>query len=141
MDRRKEYKEKYGDVPEKFIDESIKIDRHTNYSLYKDALGRAIYYGNENELYKHRIADYKISNELTNDNDIFYPYLEKALGKLKVLRPKEYDTLYSYYLSENPKNISEIAVERGVSKQAVSKMLAKARKHLKILVIKYKNQT
>ena len=138
MDRRKKYKKMYGNVPENFIDESIKIDRHISYSKNKDPLGRALYFGNENDLYQHKIAVQIINKEKNKESS--YPYLEKALKKLKAVKPMEYETLYSYYLSDDPKNIKEIAAARGISKQAVSKMLANARKHLKTLVIYYKNK-
>ena len=58
MDRRKYYRERYGDIPENILNELIRLDRHEEYIKRKDPIGRAILYGDETELYRSAIIKY-----------------------------------------------------------------------------------
>ncbi len=129
------------DVPNSIEKHYNRILRREEYLLEKDPLGSAVFFGNEDELYKYNIVGYIISKENEqNRSDNGYEFLTKALDKMKKVYPMEYEVLESYYLSENHKSIIEIANDRGISKQAVSKLLSRAKKHLKTLVIYYKNK-
>ena len=138
--KKKHYYIKLDNVSSEFEKQYNKIVRKEEYLLEKDPIGNAVFFGNEDELYKHKIVDYITAKENDKiESQRCKEYLRNALAELKIKYPLEYSILESYYLSDKRMNTIEIAKSRNISKQAVSKLLCKAKKHLKSLVLYYRN--
>ena len=120
---------KFDNVHHKFEENYNHITRQQEYSYEKDALGRALFFGNEDDLHKYRIADKRRKE-----------YLGMALAELKENYPMEYTVFTSRYSPNDPMSISQIACMIGMSKTTVYRKIEKARKHLQALVNKYKKE-
>jgi hypothetical protein len=89
---KKHYWENFGDEVSDEIEKSYnRIVRHEEYSLEKDALSKAVFFGSEEELYKENISEYIMRKSVEEserkklDNDI--ELLNKALCRLKKRTP------------------------------------------------------
>ena len=129
-------------VPKDIVKQYNRVIRKEEYILEKDALGSAIFFGSEDELFKHNIMKYiqgiETDKEAVEEQENEILLLKKALVKLKEKYPAEYEIVRSYYFSAPSKTMAQLASERNISKQAVSRLLKRAYVHLKELVISYK---
>lgn len=130
-------------VSEEFEKIYNKIVRHEEYLYEKDSVSKAIFFGDEEELYRQNIAGYIINQETEEKehtemcNKIVE--LHNALEKLKKDYPMEYEIIQLYYFSEKKITQQEIGVKHHITKQAVNKMLKNAYEHLKQYIIINKN--
>ena len=136
---KKHFYHTFGDnVPEDITKQFNKILRHEEYLLEKDPLGKAIFFGNENELYKYNIEQYINDKEneenLNNESVQEIELLKQALKKLKKIYPLEHEIVMHYYFSDKKTTMIQIAKDKNISKQAVSQILKRAYMHLKELV-------
>lgn len=129
------------DVPKEIEQAYNKIVRREEYNLEKDALGNALLFSNEEELYKENIADYILrrgSESERNEEQVkMIELLHKALERLKVDYPLEYELIQQYYFSDDKVTQVEIGTKRNTTKQAVYKNLKRAYKHLKEYINSY----
>ena len=139
MDRRKYYREKYGDISEDILDELIRFDRHEEYLKRKDALGHAILYGDETELYRSAIIKYFSCEDDNHKPDISCSYLSDALDMLEKSNHADHDLIMNKYFSDDPLKVKDIAAEKGVKKQAIYKRIKNAHFKLKRIIIAHKN--
>ncbi len=65
--------------------------------------------------------------------------LPAALAWLKENYPNDYDLIHAYYFSERKTNMVCLAEKYGLTHQALSKKLSKARERLKEFIILYEN--
>ena len=63
-----------------------------------------------------------------------------ALEWLKEIYPNDYDLINAYYFSERKINMVYLAEKYGLTHQALSKKMSKARQRLKEFIILYENQ-
>jgi len=143
MKEKKHYYHKFDDsVPEDLEKYFNKLTRKEEYLYEKDPISKAIFFGDESELYKYNIAsrisytemELEIQAQLQKDIE----YLRKALEQLKKSYPLEYAVIQEYYFSDENKSLQKIADKRKVSKQAISKILKFAYIHLKKYINSYK---
>jgi DNA-directed RNA polymerase specialized sigma subunit len=142
---KKHYWENFGDEVSDEIEKSYnRIVRHEEYSLEKDALSKAVFFGSEEELYKENISEYIMRKSVEEserkklDNDI--ELLNKALCRLKKEHPSEYDVVQCYFFSDIGITMSEIGRSRDASKQKIFRILRRAYAHLKEYINLYKNE-
>ena len=139
--KKKHFYIKLDNVPGDLEKQYNKIVRQQDYRLEKDALGRAVLFGNEDELYKYRIVDYIIAKDNEKkESKRCKEYLKKALAELEKTYPMEHKVFTSRYLPEMQSSVSQIANDIGRSKQMVYILLNKSKVHLQALVNKYKNE-
>ena len=141
MDKKQFYREKYGDIPENILNELIRLDRHEEYLKRKDALGHAILYGDETELYRSAIIKYFSCEDDNHKPNISCPYLSDALDVLEKSNHTDHDLIMNKYFSDVPKKVKDIAAEKGVKKQAIYKRIKKAHFKLKKIIIMHKNNS
>ena len=135
MDRRKYYREKYGNISENILDELIRLDRHEEYINKKDPMGSAILYGDETELYRSAIIKYFSCEDSNQKTDISCPYLSDALDVLEKSNHADHDLIMNKYFSDDPLKVKDIATEKGVKKQAIYKRIKNAHFKLKRIII------
>ena len=136
MSRKDKYIKQYGNtITDKILRVMISFDCHEDYVRRKDPLGRAILFGNEDELAKYNIAGHIIGNKEEN-----YDYLYMALDELKEHSQLEYEVVTRFYLDDKYKNAKEIAAKLGLSFQYVYNVRDLALRHLLPLILKYQNQ-
>ena len=139
MSKRHFYRKFPEEVSEKLEKTYNKIVRHEEYLYEKDAVSKAIFFGDEEELYKQNIAMYIINLELEEKEHAEkcerIAVLHKALESLKKNYPMEYEIIQPYYYLEKKITQQEIGVKFQITKQAVNKLLKNAYKHLKQYII------
>ena len=121
-----------------------KILRREEYLLEKDALGNALLFGSEDDLYYKNGSLFNV-NKLSDDSENkehekMIKLLYKALKILKDKHPSEYELIQLYYFSDSKITQQEIGKRKNVSKQAVQKALKRACNHLKKYIIMHKEE-
>lgn len=143
MSKRHFYRKFPEEISEKFEKTYNKIVRHEEYLYEKDAVSKAIFFGDEEELYWQNIAGYIINLESEEKEHTKLcdriAELRNALEKLKKNYPMEYEVIQLYYFSEKKITQQEIGEKRHITKQAVNKILKYAYEHLKQYIIIDKN--
>lgn len=143
MSKKHFYRKFPEEVPEEFEKIYNKIVRHEEYLYEKDSVSKAIFFGDEEELYRQDIAGHIINQETEEKehtemcNKI--AELRNALEKLKKDYPIEYEIIQLYYFSEKKITQQKIGSKHHITKQAVNKILKNAYEHLKQYIIINKN--
>lgn len=139
MSKRHFYKKFPEEVSEELEKTYNKIVRHEEYLYEKDAVSKATFFGDEEELYRQNIAKYIINLESEEKEHAEtcgrIAALHKAIEKLKKDYPMEYEIIQLYYFSEKKITQQEIGVKYRITKQAINKLLKNAYKHLKQYII------
>lgn len=143
MSKKHFYRKFPEEVSEELEKTYNKIVRHEEYLYEKDAVSKAIFFGDEEELYSQNISRYIINQETEEKEHAKkcgkIAVLHKALERLKKDYPMEYEIIQLYYFSEKKITQREIGIKRHITKQAVNKLLKNAYKHLKQYIIINKN--
>ena len=140
---RKHFYITFGDeIPEEIEKIYNRIVRKEEYSLEKDALGKSVLFGSEDELYRYNISEYiaqqNAEKSQNKEHQEMLALLNKALDRLKEEYPIEYEIMQLYYFSENQITLQEIGKSKGITKQAVHKRIKKACLYLKEYITAYK---
>ena len=122
-------------VPSGVVKKYNQMVRQQEHRYEKDALGKAIFFGNEDELYKlnivRYISDIQSHNEETYDHEEKLKQLKSALKQLKEKYPLEYEVVMRHYFMDKPQSVTQIAKEKNTYPQKITRILKRAYKHLK----------
>ena len=114
-----------------------KMIRREKYLTERDNYFGLRYYGSEKELYLlHPIPKYTGNNSEERMHKCLCTAVYYALNDLKAYQPRWYEIICLYYLGE-PVSITYLGKRYGVTRQAVSKVLKKALRFLRIRAVAY----
>ena len=137
------YRKQYEgvDIPDRIIEELIRIDYHEQYFMRKDPIGKAIFFGNDIELYKDGFINYFSCDDTYHKPKFNCPLLYDALTILQSIDLVGYELIMGHYFSDAPKSSAELASELGVKASSVYQKRYIALRRLKRIIVRLMNNS